>query len=253
MRLDYRSRRYALLNTPIEVNRHVRRVERYLRPRAADRVLEIGCGRGFLTRQIQRIAPATTGIDLNPQAISNAVADDLRNMDARALAFPNAVFDKIYSFHAIEHIPDLGRAFAEMDRVLKPGGRVLLVYPAEPIRGLYVVPTAILIFGNPLRARDLHVHKLSPRTLRPFLSLAAGPYVHSVADASAFGATSTTTETAAGARFGAGADWYVARHFMLRAEGDYHAVGSFAHADALTENASGFGMGFGMGFVWGGR
>jgi hypothetical protein len=40
---------------------------------------------------------------------------------------------------------------------------------------------------------------------------------------------------------------------MLRAEGDYHAVGSFAHADALTENASGFGMGFGMGFVWGGR
>jgi ubiquinone/menaquinone biosynthesis C-methylase UbiE len=170
MRMDYRSRRYALLNTPIEVNRHVRRVERYLRPRAADRVLEIGCGRGFLTRQIQRIAPATTGIDLNPQAISNAVADDLRNMDARALAFPDAVFDKIYSFHAIEHIPDLGRAFAEMDRVLKPGGRVLLVYPAEPIRGLYVVPTALLIFGNPLRARDLHVHKLSPRTLLPFLA-----------------------------------------------------------------------------------
>jgi ubiquinone/menaquinone biosynthesis C-methylase UbiE len=170
MRMDYRSRRYALLNSPIEVNRHVRRVERYLRPRAADRVLEIGCGRGFLTRQIQRIAPATTGIDLNPQAISNAVTGDLRNMDARALAFPNAVFDKIYSFHAIEHIPDLGRAFAEMDRVLKPGGRVLLVYPAEPIRGLYVVPTALLIFGNPLRARDLHVHKLSPRTLLPFLA-----------------------------------------------------------------------------------
>ena len=170
MRMDYRSRRYALLNTPIEVDRHVRRVERYLRPRASDRVLEIGCGRGFLTRRIQRIAPATTGIDLNPQAIANAVADDLRNMDARALAFPDAVFDKIYSFHAIEHITDLGRAFAEMDRVLKPGGRVLLVYPAEPIRGLYVVPTALLLWGNPLRARDLHVHKLSPRALRPFLA-----------------------------------------------------------------------------------
>lgn len=170
MRINYRSRRYALLNTPIEVDRHVRRIERYLRPRASDRVLEIGCGRGFLTRRIQRIAPATTGIDLNPQAIANAVADDLRNMDARALAFPDAVFDKIYSFHAIEHITDLPRAFAEMDRVLKPGGRVLLVYPAEPIRGLYVVPTALLIWGNPLRARDLHVHRLSPRALRPFLA-----------------------------------------------------------------------------------
>ena len=170
MRMDYQSRRYALLNTPIEVDRHVRRVQRHLRPRAGDRVLEIGCGRGFLTRQIQRIAPATTGIDLNPQAIANAVANDLRNMDARALGFPDATFDKIYSFHAIEHIPGLGRAFAEMDRVLKPGGRVLLVYPAEPIRGLYVIPTALLIFGNPLRARDLHVHKLSPRRLRPFLA-----------------------------------------------------------------------------------
>jgi SAM-dependent methyltransferase len=170
MRMDYRSRRYALLNTPIEVDRHVRRVERYLRPRTTDRVLEIGCGRGFLTRRVQRIAPATTGIDLNPQAIANAVADDLRNMDARALAFPDAAFDKIYSFHAIEHITDLRSAFAEMDRVLKPGGRVLLVYPAEPIRGLYVVPTALLLWGNPLRARDLHVHKLSPRALRPFLA-----------------------------------------------------------------------------------
>lgn len=170
MPMDYRSRRYALLNTPIEVNRHVRRVQRYLRPRAADRILEIGCGRGFLTREIQRLSPATTGVDLNPQAIANAVADDVRNMDARALSFSDAVFDKIYSFHAIEHIPDLARAFAEMERVLKPGGRVLLVYPAEPIRGLYVVPTALLAFGNPLRARDLHVHKLSPRTLRPFLA-----------------------------------------------------------------------------------
>jgi Outer membrane protein beta-barrel domain len=91
------------------------------------------------------------------------------------------------------------------------------------------------------------------RTLRPFLSLAAGPYVHTVADASDLIAASSTTETAAGARLSAGADWFVARHFMLRAEADYHAVGSFEHADALTEHASGFGFGLGMGFVWGGR
>lgn len=91
------------------------------------------------------------------------------------------------------------------------------------------------------------------RTLRPFVSLSAGPYIHSVVDASAFGSVSTTTETAAGARFGAGADWYVARHFLLRAEGDYHAVSSFDHPDALTEHATGFGFGIGMGFVWGGR
>lgn len=90
------------------------------------------------------------------------------------------------------------------------------------------------------------------RTFRPFVSVAGGPYIHTVTDAN-FGSATTTTETAAGARFGAGADWFVARHFMLRAEGEYHAVSSFDHPDALTEHASGFGFGFGIGFVWGGR
>lgn len=170
MRMDYQSRKYALLNSDIEVDRHLRRINTFLAPRTSDRILEIGCGRGFLTREVQRIAPATVGTDLNREAVANGVTGGLRVMDARALDFPDATFDKIYSFHAIEHIPDLAGAFAEMDRVLKPGGRVLLVYPAEPIRGLYVIPTAMILFGNPFRARDIHIHKLSPAALRPFLA-----------------------------------------------------------------------------------
>ena len=170
VQMNYQSRKYALLNTDIEVDRHLLRVHKYLRPRFSDHLLEVGCGRGFLTEQVQRVAPDTIGIDVNAEAVSNAVTHHLRVMDAQQLAFRDERFDKIYSFHAIEHIPDLRRAFAEMDRVLKPGGSVLLVYPAEPIRGLYVVPTAIMIFGNPLRARDIHIRKLSPWTLRPFLA-----------------------------------------------------------------------------------
>lgn len=170
MRMDYQSRKYALLNSPIEVDRHLRRINKFLAPRTNDRILEIGCGRGFLTREVQRIAPATIGTDLNAEAVTNGVTGGLRVMDARALDFPDATFDKIYSFHAIEHIPNLAGAFAEMDRVLKPGGSVLLVYPAEPIRGLYVIPTAMILFGNPLRARDIHIHKLSPAALRPYLA-----------------------------------------------------------------------------------
>ena len=170
MRITYQSRRYALLNTPIEVNRHLRRVRDFLQPDESDRVLEIGCGRGFLTREVRQLAPHTIGVDVNPQAVANAVAPGLRVMDAQQLAFPDQSFDKIYSFHVVEHILNLGAALAEMDRVLAPGGKVLLVYPAEPIRGIYVVPTAIRIFGNPLRARDLHVHRLSPRVLRRFLA-----------------------------------------------------------------------------------
>ena len=67
--------------------------------------------------------------------------------------------------HVIEHIADAHAALREMRRVLAPGGRILLVYPAEPIRGLYAMPGAWLGFGNPLLARKLHVHNFTPRKI----------------------------------------------------------------------------------------
>jgi SAM-dependent methyltransferase len=174
MTLSYTSRKYAMLNRPIESDRHMGRVRRYLDPQPDDHVLEIGCSRGFLLQRVrQELAPLTVGIDLNPEAIANSVIDGSLVMDAESLAFEDESFDKIYSFHCIEHIPDLPRAFREMDRVLKPGGRVLLVYPAEPIRGLYVMPTAIILFGNALRAREIHLHRLWPSKIERMLTRTA--------------------------------------------------------------------------------
>src|SRR5262249_50067604 len=120
------------------------------------------CGRGFVTARIQRLAPRTQGVDVNPQALRHAVAANLCTMSATRLEFPDGWFDKIYSFHTIEHVADIGRALRELERGLRPGGRLMLVYPAEPIRGLYAVPSAVAIFGNPLRAREMHLHRLTP-------------------------------------------------------------------------------------------
>ena len=99
---------------------------------------------------------------------------------------------------------------------------------------------------------------VSPRALalstsiRPYLSAAAGPYIHSVSDE--FGAsTSASVETVPGARLAAGTNWFVSRHFLVGLEANYHAVGKFDQPDALTENASGFGMSLSFGFAWGGR
>jgi hypothetical protein len=89
-------------------------------------------------------------------------------------------------------------------------------------------------------------------SLRPFVSAAVGPYVHTVSDAGP-GTANSTSESVAGARFAAGANWFVARHFMLSLEGDYHAVGRFSRQDAATSKASGFGMLLGFGFSWGGN
>ena len=90
------------------------------------------------------------------------------------------------------------------------------------------------------------------RNLRPFFAVGAGPYIHTVSDVSTTG-VATSTETVAGARFGAGVDWRPARHFLMNVEAKYHAVGDFDHPDAATEKVSGWGVSLGFGFVWGGR
>jgi SAM-dependent methyltransferase len=161
----YDSENYAMLNRPIETERHARRIMRYLRPHDGDRLLEVGCGRGWLTQRMQERIPATYGVDVNPRSIVHGVTANLHVMDAVALEFDDEQFDHAYSFHAIEHIVDAAAAIRELRRVVRPGGRILLVYPAEPIRGLYAMPGAWLGFGNPLLARRLHVHRFTPKRI----------------------------------------------------------------------------------------
>ncbi|MBI2123711.1 MAG: class I SAM-dependent methyltransferase [Candidatus Wildermuthbacteria bacterium] len=162
--MEYTSKLYAFLQ-PADPT-YFGRVRRYLDPQPTEKILEIGCGRGYTTKKVQRIAPQTFGIDLNEKAIQNGVAQNLRAMNAEALEFVDNTFDKIYSFHTIEHIPNIAKALGEMARVVKPGGRILLVYPAEPIRGMFSMFAAAVLLRNPFRSREIHLHKLSPAIIQ---------------------------------------------------------------------------------------
>ncbi len=166
--MKYTSKTYALINK--KDKRHLQEVLKYLVPRREEKILEIGCGRGFVVRELQNVSPETYGIDANPNSIEHGVASNLKAMDAERLEFDDASFDKLYSFHAIEHIPDIKKALEEMERVLRPGGRILLVYPAEPIRGLFSIPAAVVLFKNPFRARDVHLHKLNPGRIQELIA-----------------------------------------------------------------------------------
>lgn len=171
MTARYDSRRYALINRWNPRNLDI--VLDWVGPPPGARILDIGCGRGHLVRALSKRGFDAWGIDLNPNARELAGELNVRTMSADALEFGDASFDAVVSFHAIEHIPPLEKAILEVARVVKPGGKVLLVYPAEPIRGLYAIPTSMILHGTPFKARQVHVHRLSPAKVRG-LGRAAG-------------------------------------------------------------------------------
>ncbi len=160
----YDSRRYAMVNRWDP--RHLVRIRKYLDIRPGDRILEVGCGVGHLTKRLRELGADATGIDVNPQAAELAVTDGVLTMRAESLTFDDASFDAIVSVHAIEHLPDLDGALDEMVRVLKPRGAAVFIYPAEPVQGIWAVPTAVILHRNPLKAREIHCQWLWPSKIR---------------------------------------------------------------------------------------
>ena len=145
---------------------HLPTICRLLDPQPGTRILEVGSGRGLLTSKLDQLGANATGVDANPAVSTHALARDIRVMSVERLEFADGEFDQVVSVHAIEHFPNLAPAFAEMARVLKPGGRMLLIYPWEPIRGMGAVLDSITIYGHPFRARQMHLQKPRPAMVR---------------------------------------------------------------------------------------
>ena len=88
------------------------------------RLLVVGCGSGTEAAILGReLRCAVIGIDIldnfNPTA---ARAAHLEVGDATAMRFGDASFDFVYSYHALEHIPDFRKALSEMNRMLPDDG-----------------------------------------------------------------------------------------------------------------------------------
>ncbi|MEX1006178.1 MAG: class I SAM-dependent methyltransferase [Acidimicrobiia bacterium] len=160
----YDSARYALANRWDPS--HLRRIDELVDLGPSDSVLEVGCGVGHLTKRLALRGIDVTGVDANPNASELADTHRVLAMHAEDLEFPDATFDAVLSVHALEHIPPLERALSEIARVLKFGGTAVFIYPAEPIRGLYAIPTSVILHGTPFRAREVHCHKLWPTKMQ---------------------------------------------------------------------------------------
>lgn len=102
-----------------------------------DKILEVGCGRGFYGYIIGTFFPKVsyTGIDINEAhlRIAKVFAQtsnvNFRKADATKLPFANKFFDKIICTEVLEHIKNDRMALSELYRVLKPHGIAIITVP----------------------------------------------------------------------------------------------------------------------------
>lgn len=95
-----------------------------LDPRPGERILDLGCGDGVLTRELAERGALVVGVDSSPEMVqaARALGVDARVMDGEELTFDNE-FDAVFSNAALHWMKRPDRVLAGVRRALKLGGR----------------------------------------------------------------------------------------------------------------------------------
>lgn len=147
---------------------------------APRRVLDIGCGTGELLEQVRKSGnPNVLGIEPSIQAAR--VARENRGLDVRTgtleqCALPDASIDTVLISHVLEHLPSPRVTLREVDRILRPGGAVVIWVPNAAS-----VPAKVL--GRYWMGWDVprHLYAFTPGSLHRLIgttSLQPGEILH---------------------------------------------------------------------------
>lgn len=120
-------------------------------------VLDVAAGEGYGSALLAGVARSVVGVEIDPTSVRHArAAYDLPNVrflegDATRMSLPDACVDAVVSFETLEHLQDQEAFLAEIRRVLRPGGLLLI---STPDRHVYSAP------GQP--PNRYHVLELTP-------------------------------------------------------------------------------------------
>lgn len=108
---------------------------------AKDKILDVPCGSGYGTKVIAKKGAIVYGVDIHEGAIKHAkeffsdkkICFVKGNMENLKDVFPEAdYFDKIISFEGIEHIKNPDLFLTDAKRLLKKGGKIIILTPRKP-------------------------------------------------------------------------------------------------------------------------
>lgn len=136
------------------------------------RVLEAGCGTGLILERLARYADQVVGLDLSRGMLS--VARDrgltVAQGSVDALPFADDSFDTVVSFKVLAHVPPIRETLAELTRVTRPGGHLVLeLYNRRSLRGLIKQLKRPTTIGATYTDEDVFTRLDTPDEMRSYL------------------------------------------------------------------------------------
>lgn len=120
--------------TPLNLAKRLEVIRKYL-PSSGAKLLDCGCGAGTYVRKLrEEFSVDASGIEYVPEKVWVAHQDPalravVHKGDIEQMSFPDSTFDVALLNEVLEHIPDERRALAEIHRVLKSGGTLIVFSP----------------------------------------------------------------------------------------------------------------------------
>lgn len=159
----YYDERFAIVHDERTARQALQDVEGLLqRPMTNERILDAGCGTGYLAAGLRRARPDLTVVacDLSEGMLGNARAagaHPLVQADATLLPFADGAFDLVVARGVLHHLPEVAAALREWRRVLAPGGEVVLVSEPTPTverHGTVLVKALLPLLRRPLTQEE---------------------------------------------------------------------------------------------------
>lgn len=150
------------------------RIMNLIKPHCFGKVLDIGCGDGFFTSQLNNLdtVKKVTGVDISKTAIQIAEKKfaeiDFVVAPVVELPFPNESYDFVSMIEIVEHILDIEQMFKEVNRILKPMGSVVIT--TTDFNLLKKIIIAIFFWEKYFYPTNPHIRFFTKQTLKESLN-----------------------------------------------------------------------------------